>query len=70
MVIKTKYSINDKIYISELKIWGRILSIFVGGSLRTEYLIRYFDGKEKREIYFLEEELVLQEEEKKVGYVQ
>lgn len=68
MVIKTKYNINDKIYIKDLKIWGRILCVFVGKSDRIEYNVRFFNGFDPKEVYFLEDELSLQEEEKKAGF--
>jgi len=68
MVIKTKYNIDDRVYIKYLKTWGRCLSIFISKAGRVEYNIRYFNNGDPKEIYFLEDELSGQEEENRVGF--
>jgi hypothetical protein len=68
MVINTLFELHQKVYIPELKIWGKILSVFMSKSGRLEYYVRFFDGRDPKEVYFLEEELCLQEEEKKAGF--
>ena len=68
MTIKTKYNINDKIYIKDLKIWGKILSIFINGNSRTQYNVRFFSAFDPKEVYFLEDELSLQETETVLGF--
>ena len=63
MVIKTKFNHEDIIYIKELKIHGRIISIFVGGNKLVQYFCRYFSGLDYKECYFYESELSEKEEE-------
>jgi hypothetical protein len=56
MTIETKYSLGDKVRISELPAEGRVISIWVSAfGLQVE--VRYFmDGKAQKE-YFFEDEL-------------
>lgn len=66
MKIETLYNINQKVYITELKICGLILSININSYIK--YYIRYFDGCDAKECYFLENELKEQEPNKEVGF--
>ncbi len=68
MNIKTKFELLDIIYIKELKIKGKILSIFVGPNKLVQYNIRYFSGLDYKDCYFYEDELSLQEEDKELGF--
>ncbi|MDO8610076.1 MAG: hypothetical protein Q7R95_05980 [bacterium] len=68
MKLSTKFNIDDKIYIKDLKIWGKILSISISGPNRIQYNVRFFNNTDPKEIYFLEDELSLQEEENRVGF--
>jgi hypothetical protein len=68
MVITTKYNFDERIYINELKIHGIVLSIFVARNTRIQYLVRFFDGRDPKEVYFLENELSAQQEENGLGY--
>ncbi len=67
MVIKTKYSIGQEVYIKPVKLIGRISAIFIHRN-SLEYNMRYFINSELKTCYFLEDELQLNEEEKKVGF--
>ena len=67
MVIKTKYSIGQEVYIKPAKLIGRIKAIFIQQN-SLEYNMRYFINSELKTCYFLEDELQLNEEEKKVGF--
>jgi hypothetical protein len=66
MKISTKFDINQKVYIDELKLYGKIKSIFVTRS-STEYNVRYFDSGKPLEVYFLEDEISL-EQKKELGF--
>ena len=55
MNINTTFDINQRVYISELKIWGTIQNIWV--SHQIKYNVRFFDGCDAKECYFLETEL-------------
>lgn len=68
MVIKTKFEVNQKIYIKELKIFGRILGIFINNAKEISYNTRYFSGLDYKEVYFLETELSLEEEVTGLGF--
>lgn len=66
MKINTKFSIDQRVYIKELKIWGMVLSIVY--TTRLEYYIRYFDNFEPKSLYFLENELQENDGEEKIGF--
>lgn len=66
MKIETKFDICQRVYILELKIYGKIIAIHINNS--TRYLVRYFDDKISQECYFYEDELSLQDEETKLGF--
>lgn len=66
MNIKTKFNIEDKVYIVPLKLWGKIIGLSF--YIRLKYDVRYFNGFDPKEVLFLEDELSLNEEEKKVGF--
>jgi len=68
MKLSTKYDPNQKIYIKDLKIWGRVLSVFVDNAKQISYNTRYFDGLSHKDVYFMEDELSDKEEDKKVGF--
>lgn len=65
--INTKYNLRQKVYIAPIKVWGKILNIFIGMSGDIQYNCRYFDGVSPKDCYFYEDELSL-EEEKKVRF--
>lgn len=67
MTIKTKFNVDDKIYIIPLKIWGKIIGISFYS--RLKYDCRFFNGFDPKEVLFLEEELSLQESENKLGFL-
>ncbi len=65
--INTRFNIKDRLYIKELKIWGRVLAIYI--SIKgIEYYIRYFNNAAPVDCYFLEEELQENEGEDKIGF--
>ncbi len=66
MKINTKFNIDQKIYIKELKILGTVISIIYTN--RLEYLVRYFNEFEPKTIYFLEDELSDGKTEEKIGF--
>jgi hypothetical protein len=66
MKINTKFNIDQKIYIKELKIWGTIISIVY--TTRLEYFVRYFNDFEPKNIYFLENELQENESNDTIGF--
>lgn len=66
MKINTKFNIDQKVYIKQLKIWGTVLSFTY--SSRLEYYIRFFDKFEPKNIYFLEDELGVDENNEKIGF--
>jgi hypothetical protein len=66
MIINTKYDINSKIYIKDLKIHGKIIGISYYN--RLKYDVRFFNGFDPKECLFLEEELSLQEDEAVLGF--
>ena len=68
MKLSTKFDINQKIYIKNLKIFGRILSIFIDNAKQITYNTRYFDSLSHKDVYFMEDELSDKEEDKKVGF--
>jgi hypothetical protein len=68
MVIKSKFDINQTVYLKELKIFGRILSIFINNAKSISYNIRYFSGLDYKEVYFLEDEISDKEEDKRAGF--
>ena len=68
MTIETQFNIGQKVYIPELKFWGKVLSIFLNGNGRIQYNIRYFDDKTPKECYFYEEELSKEEEKTTIGF--
>lgn len=56
MELKTKFNIGDRVRIKELTRNGLIRAIHVtNGDL--QYLVRYFDNAEAKEVYFLENEI-------------
>lgn len=61
MKINTKYDLNQKVYITELKVWGTVQSIYINSVLK--YYVRFFNGYDPKECYFLEEELSLEDGE-------
>lgn len=68
MVIKSKFNINQTVYIKELKIFGRVLSIFINSAKDISYNIRYFSGLDYKEVYFLEDEISEKEENTRAGF--
>ena len=68
MKINTKYNINQKVYIPELKLWGKILSIYINKSLEPQYNTRFFNVYDPKEVYFLEDELSLEENKTEAGF--
>ncbi len=67
MTIKTKFNIDDRVYIKDLKIWGKVIGIL--HYARLKYDCRFFNGFDPKEITFLEEELSDKEENKEVGFI-
>ena len=67
MKINTKFSINDKVYITPLKVEGIIKGIYVDSGGVT-FNTRYFDGLKPLDCYFIERELSLEEPKKDVGF--
>ncbi len=63
MKLQTKHSINNKVYIKELKLWGRITGIYFTNS-GYEYNCRYFVHSKPETCYFSEDEIQLEEPEK------
>lgn len=55
MKINTTYSLRDKVYINELKVYGKVSAIFFDTNI--SYKVRYFDGRDPRDVYFDEDEL-------------
>jgi uncharacterized protein YodC (DUF2158 family) len=68
MKINTKFNIKDKVFIKSLKIWGRILCMYINSN-GIEYNVRYFDGFNPKDCYFLEEELQINDGEEKIGFI-
>lgn len=66
MKIITKFNIDQRVYLKDLKCWGTILSLSYTN--RLEYFVRFFDKYEPRNIYFLENELQESENEDKIGF--
>ena len=66
MKLSTKYNIDDKIYIKELKIWGRIIGIEFYS--RLKYDVRFFNGYDPKNSCFLEDELSLESDNGAVGF--
>lgn len=69
MKINTKYELLTYVYIKELKIRGKILSIFVGPNKLVQYNIRYFSGLDYKDCYFYEDEISENEEDNKLGFI-
>lgn len=69
MKITTKFDINQPIYIKELKIGGKINSIFItrGG---LEYNVRYFSGLDYKDCYFREDEMLEKDDRTELGFKQ
>ena len=67
MNIKSKYNIDEKVYIIPLKLWGKIIGITYYA--RLKYDIRFFNGFDPKEVLFLEDELSLEEPKAEVGFV-
>ena len=57
MKIKTSFELNQKVYIVELEIYGRIKAIWVTYT-GTQYLVRYFWNDEVKEVYLFEAEII------------
>ena len=68
MTIETKYNIKQRVYISELKIWGKIKGLYIDDDNYYSYKIRFFDGKDPKECYFYDEEISLQETDSTLGF--
>lgn len=68
MKLSTKFNINDKLYIKELKIWGKVKGLFLDGD-GMQYNLRYFHEFKPLTCYFLEDELSDKEENNTVGFV-
>lgn len=66
MKINTKFNLNQRIYIIELKCWGKIKTLFYDGEIF--YKVRYFDNKDPKEVYFLEDELSDKEINQSLGF--
>lgn len=54
--IAIKYNIRDKVYIKELKITGRVVSVWLTEH-GLKYEVRYFDHAKVQSVYFYEDEL-------------
>lgn len=68
MKINTLFNINQKVYIKDLKIFGRVLSIFIDNAKQISYNTRYFDGLSHKDVYFMEDELSEKEEKERAGF--
>lgn len=66
MTINIDFKVKQRVYISELKIWGKVIAIFINSNIT--YNVRYFDGKDPKECYFHADELSLQETETTLGF--
>jgi hypothetical protein len=68
MKINTKFKPLDRVYIKELKVWAKVLLIFIDSSLQIQYKCRFFNNFDAKEGYFYEGELSLQEEGSTLGF--
>ncbi len=68
MIIKTKFSVRQKVYIPELKVFGVIKGIYVDDNKEYSYKIRYFNSADYKECYFYEDELSLQDTGTVLGF--
>ena len=50
------HNIGRRIWIVELQCFGRIIGIYIGIA-GIQYLVRYFDNAEAKEVYFYPDEL-------------
>jgi hypothetical protein len=66
MTINTKYDLYQRVYIKELKLWGLIKNIFIEDSL-VQYNVRYLVSSEYKTCYFLESELLEQDDKVPIG---
>lgn len=66
MKINTKYNIDEKVYIPELKIYGIITGVCFYAQLK--YDVRFFDGFSPQQCLFLENELTKEENGTTLGF--
>lgn len=58
MTLKTKFDLNQKVWITELKVPGRVLALYLGKHGALQYFVRYFRPSQNPESeYFFEDEL-------------
>lgn len=67
MKLETKFDINERIYIKELKTWGLIRAIYICGA-GLEYSVKYFSEMNPKESYFLEDDLSSKKDADIIGY--
>lgn len=67
MNINTKYNLQQKVYIKQLKVWGKVVAFFIECE-DIQYYVRYFVALKPERCYFHEEELSSQDEESKLGF--
>jgi hypothetical protein len=67
MILETKFDLLDKVKILELNKIGVVKSIYLS-NLGLSYNIRYFAGEEIKEVYFYENELSAELDEKVLGF--
>jgi uncharacterized protein YodC (DUF2158 family) len=56
MILELKFSIGDRVQITEVERPGKVLSVWLTKT-GTQYEVRYFDKAEAKSIYFYEDEL-------------
>ena len=61
-----KYYIGDKVYIKNIKLFGKITGIYISCNC-IQYNIRYFDGVKPETCYFDLDE-ISREEPKEIGF--
>ena len=57
MKIVTKFNINQKVNIPEIKIKGVIQSVWILSNNSIKYEVRYFDNAKVNTVFFFEHEL-------------
>ena len=67
MKINTKFNIGDNLYITPLKIKGKVLSIYIS-EFGISYNVRYFHEFKSNDCYFYESELSLEEPKQEIGF--
>lgn len=66
MTIETQFDLDDRVYIIDLNLHGRVKSIWVVPR-GIQYEIRYFDKAKPETIYFYEDELSEEKDVTKFG---